>query len=618
MKSGFLEVPYTGGKNMRLSHVLLISSCALLAACGTKPIKPSDKHIQQESVQGENKNPARNADIPQQIKRTIPLSPPLATAKIATYSVVVTNVPAHEILFALARDAKINLDIHTGIQGSVTLNAIDQTLPQILNRIARQVDMRYELEGANLIVMPDAPYLKHYKIDYVNMARDAEGAIANATQVGTGAAGGAAGNNSSLSIKSTSKNHFWGTLTQNIKDILRETDKILPEGSSETVVQQSSAISTTGIGAQAAAARKQSSNASFESSPNPATLQEGGATVTRTSTFREAAAVIANPESGIITVRATGKQHERIQEFVDLVMTSVRRQVLIEATIVEVRLSDNYQQGIDWSRLAAGRTGFSLTQKGSAGLPTASASRMFVLGYANPTSKIGSILASVNLLESFGNVKVLSSPKLSVMNNQTAMLRVVDNLVYFTIKSETTSNQTSTNTTYTTTANSVPVGFTMSVTPQINDSDVVMLNIRPSITRLLGYVPDPNPSLVCPSGATDCVTVVSKIPQTQTREMESVLRIENNQIAVMGGLMQDEINKLTDEVPFLARIPLLGNFFQNRNDTTQKTELVIFLRPIVIKDASVNGDFSEFRDSLPGPDFFQFDAAGKSTSSDKP
>ena len=602
---------------MRLSHVLLVSSCALLAACGTKPIQPSDKHIQQESVQGENKNPARNADIPQQIKRTIPLSPPLATAKIATYSVVVTNVPAHEILFALARDAKINLDIHTGIPGTVTLNAIDQTLPQILNRIARQVDMRYELQGANLIVMPDAPYLKHYKIDYVNMARDAEGAIANATQVGTGAAGGAAGtvgNNSSLSIKNTSKNNFWGTLTQNIKDILRETDKILPEGSSETVVQQSSAISTTGTGAQAVAGKKPSSNASFENSPNPATLQEGGATVTRTSTFREAASVIANPESGIITVRATGKQHEKIQEFVDQIMISARRQVLIEATIVEVQLSDNYQQGIDWSRLIAlGGTGFSLTQAGTPGLPATNTGSMFLLNYANPTSKLGEIAASVTLLESFGNVKVLSSPKLSVMNNQTAMLRVVDNLVYFTIKAETVTTQGAFNTTFTTTSSTVPVGFTMSVTPQINDSDVVLLNIRPSITRLLGYVNDPNPTL-----AAAVPPVVSRIPQTQTREMESVLKIENNQIAVMGGLMQDEINKLTDEVPLLARIPILGNFFQNRNDTTQKTELVIFLRPMVIKDASVNGDFSEFRDSLPGPDFFQFDAAGKSTSSDKP
>ncbi len=583
----------------------------MLAACGTKPIQPSDKHISQESVQGENKNPARNADIPQQIKRTIPLSPPLATAKIATYSVVVTNVPAHEILFALARDAKINLDIHTGIQGSVTLNAIDQTLPQILNRIARQVDMRYELEGANLIVMPDAPYLKHYKIDYVNMERDSDGSISNSSLVGSGTPGGA-GNSSSLSIKNTVKNHFWKTLTQNIKDILRETDKIFPEGSSETVVQQSSAISTTGTGAQAVAARKQSSKASFENSPSPATLQEGGATVTRTSTFREAASVIDNPEAGIITVRATGKQHEKIQEFVDQVMTSVRRQVLIEATIVEVRLSDNYQQGIDWSRLiAGGGTGFSLTQAatGNPLPPATNTGRMFLLNYANPTSKLGNLAASISLLQSFGNVRVLSSPKLSVMNNQTAMLRVVDNTVYFTVNSTVAPcapKPCDPVISYTTTVNTIPVGFTMSLTPQINDSDTVLLNIRPSITRLLTPAKDPTPGLS------------NFIPQTSTREMESVLKIENNQIAVLGGLMEDRVDKLTDEVPFLARIPILGNFFQNRNDTTRKTELVIFLRPTVIKDASINGDFSEFRDSLPGPDFFQFDAAGKSTSSDKP
>src|ERR1019366_9475928 len=110
------------------------------------------------------------------------------------------------------------------------------------------------------------------------------------------------------------------------------------------------------------------------------------------------------------------------------------------------------------------------------------------LDYASPISGIGALAASVKLMESFGTVKVLSSPKLSVMNNQTAMLRVVDNYVYFSIQATTTTNQTSTLTTYATTSNSVPIGFTMSVTPQINDNDSVLLNLRPSVTRLFGYV----------------------------------------------------------------------------------------------------------------------------------
>ena len=563
------------------------------------------QHIKNSDVES-----LESKDIPPIINRIIPLPLPVAAPKTETYSVVVSNVPAQEVLFALARDAKINLDIQNGIQGTVTLNAIDQTLPRILSRMAKQVDMRYELDGTNLVIMPDTPFLRHYKIDYVNMTRDADGAISNATQVGSGSAGvangvvGAGGNNSSLTIKNLSRNHFWETLIQNIKDILHETDEILPAGSSETVVQQSNASSTSGTGVQPVSTTgKKKSPArqpGIESSPIPATLQGDGTTVTRTSTFREAASVIANPESGIITVRATGKQHEKIQEFVDQVMSSVRRQVMIEATIVEVSLSDQYQQGINWSKLLTGSKGFQITQAGSAGLPASNTGSMLTLDYINPTSSSGNLSVQISLLESFGKVKVLSSPKLSVLNNQTAMLRVVDNLVYFVTNVTTTapSPASAAYSTFSTTPNTVPIGFTMSVTPQISDNDTVLLNLRPSITRLLGYVNDPNPDLAN-------AHVVSSIPQTQTREMESVLKIENNQIAVMGGLMQDEIDHLTDAVPGLASIPAAGNLFMNRNDKTQKTELVIFLRPVVIKEASIGGDYKEFRNNLPDDAFLK-------------
>ena len=382
--------------------------CLSITACGTPSVKPIDRIFEQH-IKNSDVESLESKDIPPVIKRTIPLPLPVASPKTETYSVVVTNVSAQEILFALARDAKINLDIQNGIQGTVTLNAIDQTLPRILSRMAKQVDMRYELDGTNLVIMPDTPFLRHYKIDYVNMTRDADGVISNATQVGSGSSGatngvaGAGGNNSSLTIKNISRNHFWDTLIQNIKDILHETDQILPAGSSETVVQQSNASSTSGTGVQTASTTgKKKSTArqpGIESSPIPATMQGDGTTVTRTNTFREAASVIANPESGIITVRATGKQHEKIQEFIDQVMSSVRRQVLIEATIVEVSLSDQYQQGINWSKLLVGSKGFQLTQAGSAGLPASNTGSMFTLDYANPTSSFGNLSAQISLLE---------------------------------------------------------------------------------------------------------------------------------------------------------------------------------------------------------------------------
>lgn len=606
---------------MRLrDKVCLCVTGILLASCGTQPIKPSTQHFQQPTTQS-------NIDSvpPLPITDSVMLPPPKPASAVATYSVVVTNVTAQEILFALARDAKINLDIHSGIQGTVTINAINQTLPQILTRIARQVDMRYELNSGTLTVMPDTPYLYSYKIDYVNMSRDTKGEISNATQVGSNSSGSATGsgssgsNNSSLTITNISKNHFWDILIQNIKDILRETDRDFIVygrncGASANSIQVNK-LEASASGTGKAGVTKDSvivgtgtsGEGDQKATGNSASGQKGEARGDcKDYMTDQKATVIANPENGLITVRATGKQHEKIQEFIDQIMTNARRQVLIEATIVEVRLSDNYQQGIDWSRFALGTKGFDLQQTGTGGLLAANKGSMFTLGYFNPTSKFGDLAASISLLESFGNVKVLSSPKLSVMNNQTAILRVVNNLVYFVINATTTAptSTSSAFSTYSTTPNTVPIGFTMSVTPQINDSDTVLLNVRPSISRLLYYVNDPNPSLATAG-------VVSQIPVTSIREMESVLKIENNQTAVLGGLMEDRMDKNTDEVPGLASIPLLGNLFKNRNDTTEKTELVIFLRPTVIKNASIDADFRGFGDFLPGQDFFEESARGK-------
>src|ERR1019366_9412927 len=192
-----------------------------------------------------------------------------------------------------------------------------------------------------------------------------------------------------------------------------------------------------------------------------AAIEDEGTTITQRSTFREAASVISNPENGIITVRATAKQHEKIQEFISQVMTNSHRQVLIEATIVEVQLSREYQQGVNWSTVLTGSTGFSASQAANGTVPSTNTGSIFTLNYQNPTSSIGALAASVKLMESFGTVKVLSSPKLSVLNNQTAMLRVVNNYVYFTVTATPgiVSSGVSTVATYTTPPNSIPVGF---------------------------------------------------------------------------------------------------------------------------------------------------------------
>jgi general secretion pathway protein D len=222
-----------------------------------------------------------------------------------------------------------------------------------------------------------------------------------------------------------------------------------------------------------------------------------------------------------------------------------------------------------------------------------------VLRYLNSGSN-GDIGFALSLLQSFGNVKVLSSPKISVMNNQTAVLKVVDNRIYFTIGVQVTpgTDTTAPLVTYTSTPNTVPVGFVMSVTPQIKKTGAVTMNVRPTISRIIGFVNDPNPAL-----AQNGVT--SRIPEIQTREIESILKVASGDIAVMGGLMQESVSDNTDAVPGPASLPFVGGLFKYRNDSATKSELVIFLRPVVIRDASLEGDYSGFKKLQPDKDFFR-------------
>lgn len=542
---------------------------ALLAGCAVHTPQPaSTAHVLAD------RPTARPADdIPPPVTRPLAPPQPQPRHKTETYSVVVNQVPVRELLFALARDARVNVDIHPGIEGAVTLNAIDQTLPQLLARIAHQVDMRFELDGQNLVVMPDAPFLRSYRVDYVNMSRDVTGAVSINTQIASttsaavgGATGGsavgsaatAAGNSSSTRIENVARNRFWESLERNIRDLLRETDKLLPAESAEA--------------------------------PTAPAADGAAAPAERRTTFREAAAVILNPETGVINVRATSRQHEKVQEFITQVTRIARRQVLIEATIAEVQLTDNYQQGIDWTAFAGGG------KRGGATLSLNTTSTDFTTNqpFAIGLGRNRELSDSIKLLETYGDVKVLSSPKLSVLNNQTALLKVVNNIVYFEIKSDVVAN---TNTqavrSFTATPRSVSVGLVMAVTPQISGDGFVLLNVRPTISRKVGDAQDPTPDLSAPN----------LVPVIQTRELESVMRVASGETAVLGGLMQDEINFRRDSIPGVSVLPILGPLLSARNETSRKTELVVLIRPVVIDDASLDGDYAPLSSALPGRDF---------------
>jgi general secretion pathway protein D len=595
---------------MKKILLLPILGFALTACTNVPLLAPGGGHLSTEKV-----GVGDTAAIPAPVQQVMALPKPKPAPRVETYSVVVNGVRVQELLFAQARDARLNVDIHPGIEGLVTLNAIDQTLQQLLTRIAKQVDIRWELDGPNLSVMPDKPFLRTYKIDFVNMARTVKSAVSTSTQIasatagsGGAAAGGGGSNTASTAVTSDTKNDLMESLISNVSAILKEEDKIRYRTLIETEVGIQAKTEGSGRIAASASdgARTKNPDGSVETTGQSIAVAGSGETkadsrsaaTKKIGEYEPSIPVFANKETGVLIVRATSRQHEKVQQFIDQVMRAAKRQVLIEATIVEVNLNNNHKQGINWSTLRTGDKGFQLSQAGSAGLPTTNPLNIFTIAYNNATSKIGNLAAEISLLESFGNVKVLSSPKLSVMNNQTATLKVADNKVFFTMKADTTISNGASLTTYTTTPNSVTVGFIMNVTPQISDGDEVTINVRPTITRITGYVNDPNPALAS-------VGVTNPIPEIQTREMESIIKIGSGQVAVMGGLMQEEINHKTDAIPGVFNLPVIGNLFRNNNDVTNKTELVIFLRPVIIKDASIEGDYTEYRSQLPDKKFFE-------------
>jgi len=605
--NGVLRDAVTRTRGHAVARAAIIATLTVLslAGCYKRSVLPqSEGHVTAPATK------TSLADVPPPARVSTFLPPPKPTVKPPTYSVVVSEVPVKELLFALARDTKQNVDIHPGLQGLVSLNAINETLPAILERVSKQVNMRYRIEGNTIIVSPDSPYMKTYKVNYVNMTRETTSTIGVSGQIQgatggstTGGAGGASSggaatsgqtNASNTVVKTVSNNNFWESLRDNIRAILASTrnQSLTSEQRAERAETQRSAREERLQQAEAVARAGQAAPQLFSSVFGSPALAIPIAGDVRDD-------IVLNPVSGTISVLATEKQHALIQQHIDSISQISQRQVLIEATIAEVTLSDAYQGGIDWSRLA-NSGGISFTQSLIGSVPSAFNPGSLTIGYTNPTSSIGNIAASIKLLDQFGNTRVLSSPKLMALNNQTALLKVVDNIVYFTIEATTTTAaNVGTNTTFNTTAQTVPVGMVITLTPQINDNGQVTLTVRPTITRINGFANDPNPSLcsqaIAASNAGKCLT--NPVPQIQTREMESVLQLVSGQTAVLGGLMQDNIQYNRNSVPGVGNpvnTGVLSELFSMRDDKISKSELVIFLRSTMIPNPSLESDELKF------------------------
>lgn len=444
------------------------------------------------------------------------------------FSISLVDVPVKEFLQALALDAEVDLLMSDGISGRVSLQLHNKALTEILDAVERQLPLRYDLAASVLQVFPDDAYLKTYAVDYLNVHRTAGSDIDLSTQIGaisldSESKAGGVGNNSRATVTNLSVNDFWSTLQSNL-------EMMVSHGNIEANVS-----------------------------------------------------VIVNRESGFITVNANHQVQQQVESYINKVVSSAQRQVLIEALVIELVLNDKFQAGVDWRVLSdAGESG-NYVQNFSGGSSitaaninsTAAPSALFSI-FQNSASG-NNISATLSLLREFGEVNILSSPKINALNNQSAVLKVVDNRVYFALDVKKVVEDDVETLTTTSEIKTVPIGLVMNVLPFISQDRDIILNIRPTISRILGFAADPNPSLASAG-------VKNLVPEIQVRELESVLRVNSGGLVVIGGLMQNQISEKEISVPGLSLLPGIGHLFRYKANIKTKTELLVLLRPSVIDD----------------------------------
>ncbi len=446
-------------------------------------------------------------------------------------SVAITpEVPLKEVFMEMAQQARINIAVDPKVKGGILYQSHDQPFFEVVEEICDAAGLRFRLEKNTIHIDPDAPYAVNYNVQFLNLSRQNKNRISMATDVFTAMEGYSRDfdNGSSTLLTGESTINFWEELEANLKSIINYP------------------------------------------------LQEPMEYVPSYSIHKHA---------GLVSVFATQKRHKQIAKYLQLLQKSAHTQVLIEAKIVEVNLNKEFQSGINWHAIS---NDFKLMAPlGDIAIPGAFnpnreiPKNIFTLGGSGK-----SLTALASLLNRFGTVRTLSSPRLTVMNNQSAVLKVATNFVFFKINYsrdirennlpdvERASSQIQT----------VPIGLVMVVQPTIDsDSGHITMNIRPTISRVVEEKEDPAVAILSKQ------QTISKIPVVQVREIDSVLQLYSGDVIVMGGLMEDRSDNNHSGLTELEDMPFLEGLFGGRENKRSINELVIFLRATIVDGPIIGG-----------------------------
>lgn len=506
------------------------------------------------------------------------------------------TVSLRDLLFELAEQADVDLELDPQIRGSVIFTAKDRPFDEVIARLCEMAGLRYTFEKNVLRVEVDRPYNKNYNVDYVNALRTATSSMRGGVELGGsgGEAGASNTGGSSSSIESTYDTDIWEELQTNVEQILASTDTYTSLATlADPVVTPLSTLAPPPM----------PTNPDDPSSappilPGSPQVDQMGAAVAPTLQINAGIAepLVPNPpatfsisrQSGMVSVFASERQHRAVKKYLDEFSRRLTTQVLIEAKVLQVDLTDEYATGINWDEIKLFDDIEFSANFPTAGLtPTSS-------GGVTLTMDNGDITTIVTAISRFGTVRALSSPRVTVLNNQPALINVAQNNTYFSFDVETEDDDDTGQTRFTVDSEqrSAPEGVIMNVLPSANPTTgEILLSLRPSVSRITGNINDPTIPFILVSQGLDPTTEgvpTNNIPQVAVQEIDSMLKLQSGQVVVMGGLMRDG-NTVTDtSVPVLGDLPYVGNLFKSHNDVVEKSELVILIRAQIVAGSNVD------------------------------
>lgn len=514
-------------KNKKQQIKLLFCSAALvLVGCQSAPKPPTDVTQALDKAIAQTNQPAAPKPLqalPNSVRQEL-MQKEIQQARHGLLAekrleIAASGVAAEQFLAAIVDDSPYSIAVHPDVSGTITLNLKNVTLDETLEVIESLYGYDIRREGRVIQVYPAGIRTETIPLDYLYVKRSG----ISSTSVNSG---GVSGNDSSGGRSNNSNNQSGSTssgvniYTENESDFWPELKKTL----------------TALVGSE------------------------------------NGRSVIVSPQAGLVTIKAMPDEITAVKRFIESTEEHLRRQVIIEAKIMEVTLNDDYQQGVKWDQVLGNIESTNIDFSTTGNIAN-NAIASTIGGITNLSFLNKDFSSVIELLSTQGNVQVLSSPRITATNNQKAIIKVGEDEYFVTDVSTTTTTGTSTTTTPEVDLTPFFSGIALDVTPQIDADGEVILHVHPSVT-----ITDEQTKTIRLIDQ----DIILPLAQSSVRESDTIIRAKSGEIVVIGGLIETRKVDLVSKTPFFGDIPIVGELFKSKSESVQKKELVILLKPIVI------------------------------------